>query len=173
MGSLAAPLFVAPARRGFTLVEVLLVLALMALVVALLVPVAGSVLRDPAADNPDDLIAAVLQEARRTAVLSGQPVTLRFDRPSRRFVWAGAGAEAAGGERVAASLRQVDILPAERGASTLVRGELIETDRHAAMEFFPDGTCTAVRLRLVPLSGSARAVSVDPWTCAPGLEVKR
>lgn len=161
-----------PERRGFTLVEVLLVLALMALVAALLVPVAGSMLQDPGADNPDELIAAVLQDVRRTAVLSGQPVSLRYDGRSRRFIWGGAGADAPSGQRETAGLRQVDILPVESGGSMLIRGQLIETDRRAAMDFFPDGTCTPARLRLTPEAGTARIVLVDRWTCAPGLEVK-
>lgn len=156
---------------GFTLVEVLLVLALMALVGAVLLPVAGTLFADPGGDDPEDLLAGVLQEARRTAVLSGRPVALRFDAPGRRFVWTGDGTDAPQGERAAGGVRQVDFLPATRGATGLVRGQLVETGRPAVMDFFPDGTCTAVRLRMQPVAGAARTVAIDPWTCAPGLEV--
>lgn len=158
--------------RGFTLVEVLLVLALMALVSAVLFPVAGAFLPGPDADNPEELLAGVLQEARRASVLSGRPVTLRFDAAGRRFVWQGDGADAPRGDRAAGGVRQVEFLPVERGASVLVRGRLVETARHAAMDFYPDGTCQPVRLHVRPAAGAARTVAIDPWTCAPGLEVK-
>lgn len=158
-------------RRAFTLVEVLLVLALMALVGAVLLPAAGALLRDAGTDNPDDLVAMVLQAARRDAVISGRAVALRFDVRERRFVWSAGDDGAAEGGRRTDAVRRVVFLGAGREGSVLVRGRLVETGARPGMQFFPDGTCEATRLRIEPSSGAARTVAVDPWTCAPGLEV--
>lgn len=157
---------------GFTLVEVLLVLALMALVGALLVPAAAALARDPGTDNPDDLLAIVLQQARREAVISGRTVTLRFASRDRRFAWFRAGEAEPAGQRAVPGIARADFLPVESSGRRLIRGRLVENDSLAALDLFPDGTCQAARLRLQPEGGAARLVVIDPWTCAPGLEVK-
>src|SRR4051812_4646686 len=76
-------------RRGFTLVEVLMVLALLALVGAVLLPSAGALLRSGQSGNMDELVTEVMQEARRTAVLTGREVALRFEPDAQRFAWDG------------------------------------------------------------------------------------
>lgn len=157
---------------GFTLVEVLLVLALLALVASLLVPAAAALVRDPGTDNPDDLVAIVLQQARREAVISGAPVTLRFEARERRFAWWRAGASEPAAARAVPRIAAAAFLPAERTGSRLIGGRLVENDAGDALEFFPDGTCRGARLRLQAEGGTARIVAIDPWTCAPGLEVR-
>ncbi|HYC69606.1 MAG TPA: GspH/FimT family pseudopilin [Opitutaceae bacterium] len=163
-----------PCRRppGFTLVEVLLVLALMALVAAVLLPAAAALVRDPGTDNPDDLVAMVLQQARREAVVSGRTVTLRFEPRERRFAWSRAGDPVPAGGRAVPGITRADFLPPERGRAMLVRGRLVETDTRRGLDLFSDGTCTAARLRFEPEGGAPRLVAIDPWTCAPGLEVR-
>jgi prepilin-type N-terminal cleavage/methylation domain-containing protein len=61
----------APRRRGFTLLEVIVVLLLMALATALVAPAIGS--RQP---RPRDELAALLQTARLVAVRRGEVITV-------------------------------------------------------------------------------------------------
>lgn len=156
-------------RRAFTLVEILLVLAMMALTGAVLLPVAGAFFRNTTQENPGEIVAEVLQEVRREAILAGRPVTLRFDREAQRFTWNGnsGGARAAAGPRL-----NIDFLRASTTSAVLIGGRLVETGAMDSLTFYPDGTCDPVRVQLRPASGGAvRVLSIDPWTCAPGLEV--
>lgn len=153
---------------GFTLIEILLVLALMALVGAVLVPAAGMLFQQGRKVSPADAVAEVLQEVRREAVLTGRTVSLRFDRGTQQFAWDGAsgGSRALEGPKLA-----VDFLrPAITGA-VLIGGRVIETNTVESLTFYPDGTCDPVRIQLRPAEGDAQVLSIDPWTCAPGLEV--
>jgi type II secretion system protein H len=153
---------------GFTLIEILLVLALMALAGAALLPAAGALFRQSAGENPGDLVAGVLQEVRREAVLAGRPVTLRFDAEAQRFSWDGStgGSRAASGPRL-----KVDFLRAGLTSAVLIGGQAVETGSVPDLTFYPDGTCDRVRVQLRPEAGGAEILSIDPWTCAPGLEV--
>jgi prepilin-type N-terminal cleavage/methylation domain-containing protein len=153
---------------GFTLVEVLLVLALLALVVAILLPAAGSILRNSRAGSPEDALATVFQQVRREAVLSGRELTLRFETDQQRFAWetstAPIGPE---GERI-----RIEFLRPGPGSAVLIGGRLVETSVVPALHFFPDGTCDPVRVQIRAGDRAARVLAIDPWTCAPGLEVK-
>lgn len=154
---------------GFTLIEVLLVLALMALVGAVLFPAANALFPKTNVDNFDDIVSEVLQQARRDAVLGGREVTLRFDATQQRFLWDGAAhrEQPWTGAKIG-----IDFLRPQSGNAVLIAGRLVETATVPALRFFPDGTCDPVRLQIRPASGNARVLSIDPWTCAPGLEVK-
>ena len=165
------PRFVRRAGRGraFTLVEILLVLAMMAMVGAVLLPVAGTLFRNSSQENPANLVTDLLQEVRREAVLTGRPVTLRFDLETQRFTWDGGsgGSRAANGPRL-----RVDFLRRTGTGSVLIGGQLVETGAVDSLTFYPDGTCDPVRVQLRPAGGGvAKVLTIDPWTCAPGLEV--
>jgi prepilin-type N-terminal cleavage/methylation domain-containing protein len=153
---------------GFTLVEMLLVLALMALVAAVLLPAAGALFRAGRQVNPSDLVAEVLQEVRREAVLTGRVVTLRFDREAQRFAWDGTtgGSRAVDGPRL-----NIDFLRPVTTGAVLLGGQLVETGATRTLAFYPDGTCDRVRVQIRPAEGAAEVISIDVWTCAPGLEV--
>jgi type II secretion system protein H len=152
-------------RAAFTLIEILLVLAMMAMTAAVLIPTAGVFFRHAQQENPNDLVAEVLQEARRAAILSGRPVALRFEAGSQRFTWEG-GSRAAEGPKL-----RIDFLRPVATGAVLIAGNLVETGALNELTFYPDGTCDPVRVQIRPASGPAQVVTVDPWTCAPGLEV--
>lgn len=154
--------------RGFTLVEILLVLALLALGGAVLLPAAGSILRNSRSGSPEDTVSTVFQQVRREAVLSGREVTLRFESDRQRFAW-GESAARIGSE---GTRLRVDFLRPGPGSAVLIAGRLVETSAVPALRFFPDGTCEPVRVQLRMGEGAARVLSIDPWTCAPGLEPK-
>ncbi len=156
------------AAGGFTLVEVLLVLALLALGGMILIPAAGGILGGRRAASPEDTLTSVLQQARRDAVLTGREISLRFDGEAQQFVWEGANVRLGGtGPQV-----KLDFLRANSGSAVLIGGRLVETTTVPAVRFYPDGTCDPVRVQLRAGDGAARVIVIDPWTCAPGLEAK-
>jgi len=163
------PKFSARPGRGFTLVEVLLVIALMLLASAILLPAAGALFR-PVAGSLDDTVAEILQEVRRESVLSGREISLRFEAGAQRFSWETADRprhRALPGRRVT-----VEFLRAHGTGAMVLGGQVVETGTVPAVTFFPDGTCQPVRVQLRQEDGASRVLVIDPWTCAPGLEAK-
>ncbi len=138
---------------------------MMAMTAAVLIPAAGALFRSANQENPADLVAEVLQEARRAAILGGKPVALRFEAGRQRFTWDG-GSRAAEGPKL-----RIDFLRPVTTGAVLIAGNLVETGALDQLTFYPDGTCDPVRVQIRAASGRAQIVSVDPWTCAPGLEV--
>jgi type II secretion system protein H len=153
-----------PACRGFTLVEVLLVLALMALLASLLVPGVNSMLRAMDERAPDQLAAEAVLAARAAALESGRTVELRYDKDGRSFAW---GLPEARSAALPAGTT-VELLPVEAGGAVLLGGELTEVAPPLRrVRFFPDGTCDPFRLRLRTGEAAApRVLVADPWTCA-------
>ncbi len=157
------------ARPGaFTLIEILLVLALIAIISAVLLPATGAFLGRAEQPSPQEVTIKVFQEARQHAVISGRAVRLRIDANEDRFVLS-SGSEVAhrpmGGEGFT-----VDFLRARDTAAVLIGGRLVETGTVDHIEFYPDGTCDPVRLQFRSQESEPRIVVIDPWTCAPGLE---
>src|SRR4051812_16587370 len=72
-----------PRDSAFTLVEILMVLALMALAATVLIPAAGALFHRQGSGDVTDIMADVLQQARREAVLTGREVVMHFDAPAQ------------------------------------------------------------------------------------------
>ncbi len=151
-------------RRGFTLVEVLLVLALLALLGSLLVPGVGSMLRAMDERAPEQVAAEAVLAARAAALEGGRTVVLRYDAETRAFVWDPPGARS---PALPPGL-VAELLPPVAGGAVLLGGELAElTPPLRRVRFFPDGTCDPFRLRLREgTSGAPRVLAADPWTAA-------
>jgi len=156
-------------RAGFTLVEVLLVLALLSLIGMVLLPAAGG-LMPRSGGGWEDNVAEALQRVRREAVVSGRELTLRFDPETRCLIWEGGTSEPLGNGDAKLS---VDFLRSTGTSAVLIGGQLVETTVIPVLRFYPDGTCDPVRIQLRATGSAPRVLSVDPWTCAPGLEVKK
>ena len=157
-------------EAGFTLVEILMVLALMALAATVLIPATGALFNRRGGEDVAEIMSDVLQQARREAVLTGREVVMRFDAPAQRFTWSGGGAAhqfALAGPRTA-----VEFLWPTGGGAILLGGQLVETGAKPVLTFFPDGTCDPVRVQFRPETGAGRVLAIDPWTCAPGLDIK-
>ncbi len=153
------------ARRpaGFTLVEVLLVLALLALFAAVFIPGVNSILREIDSRGPEQLLSESILAARNEALESGRIVELRYDDQTRQLVW-GATATRADALPLGASC---DLLPVATGGNILLGGVLEEAaEPLRRVRFFPDGTCDAFRVRLKALGEAPRLYLIDPWTCA-------
>lgn len=153
-----------PAFRGFTLVEVLLVLALLALLASLLVPGIGSMLRALDERVPEQVAAEAVLAARAAALEGGRTVVLRYDAERRTFLWGPPEGRSAALPVDAG----VELLPPVAGGAVLLGGELTEVVAPLRrVRFFPDGTCDPFRLRLRDGSTAPpRLLVVDPWTAA-------
>ena len=65
-----------PGRRGFTLLETLLVLGLLSMLAAVLVGGSAQLLKGTARSDPEDALLALLQTLRRQAVEQGKVIEL-------------------------------------------------------------------------------------------------
>ena len=149
--------------RGFTLVEVLLVLALLVLFATLLLPGVNSILHEIEARTPEQRFGRLVLEARQRALETGRTIELRYDRETRRFRVGPAWSEALPPEV------QWELLPAMQGPTVLIGGQLVATGELRRVRFFPDGTCDPFRLQIREQSASPRLLVADPWTCALSL----
>jgi prepilin-type N-terminal cleavage/methylation domain-containing protein len=162
-----------PARRGFTLLETLLVLGLLSMLAAVMVGGSAQLLRGTARSDPEDALMALLQTIRRQAVEKGKVIELTptdtADEDEPDFEW---GEENAGDDRprTAEKLPKVEgvtvkILAPESSGAILLGG--VATEKALArMRFYPDGTCDRVRLDITR-NESRSIVPIDPLTCAP------
>ena len=152
-----------PGRRAFTLLEVLLMLALLGLVAALFVSGSSELFRSRQR-TPADIFWEAVQAARLQAVQEDAVVTLRFDEKAGRLLWGGA----AGAERgLAWPGRNLEFLPAESRDTILIGGQLAGTGALPAVHFYADGTADRFRVQLTDAAGQISRLEIDPWTAAP------
>ena len=156
-----------PARRraGFTLVEILLVVALLALAASLFVSSIADLLRarEP---RPDEIFWQGVTAARQLALETNRTVTLHYDKDKHQLAWA-TGPENA--HTLGFPGRLLEFLPATEQGSILLGGQLAETGGLNLIRFYPDGGCDAFRAQLTDGADHRTVLTIDPWTCAPML----
>jgi prepilin-type N-terminal cleavage/methylation domain-containing protein len=139
-------------RRGVTLLELAIVLAVLGIVAGLAVPAFVDIVpRD--ASTPADSLLGVLRAARRAAADSGRRVLLLVDPASRRYVAELDGADA----------------PLAEGTVAVPPGTTMRADSTIArFAFAPDGIALGADSMTVSGDGGRTAlVTVDPWTGEP------
>jgi prepilin-type N-terminal cleavage/methylation domain-containing protein len=152
---------------GFTLLEVLLTLAVIALMSGVLI--SGAVgLTESKAGTPEDLFWKAAADSRKQALLSGNEVRLRFVAKNKTYALV---ATSATGEKKfpyeGAGELTIDFLSTQKAASAiLIRSQLVETQTIPYVTFYGDGTCSPFRVQF-RTGGPAHSLSIDPWTCAP------
>ena len=155
--------------RGFTLLEVLLAIALIALLATVFIAGSSALLAAKPL-SPDEQFWKMCSDARKAALLAGRDVNLGYDAKSAAYtIDDGIAPKSVPGTGGADMM--VDFLPLQPDAAsgaTLVGGTLVETGAIRAVTFYADGTCTPFRAQ-IRLNGAAHILSVDPWTCAPVL----
>ena len=162
-----------PARRGFTLLETLLVLGLMSMLAAVLIGGSAQLLKGTARSDPEDALLALLQTIRRQAVEKGKVLELaptdNADEDAPDFLW---GEENVDEDHPRAEEKlpkvegvKVKVLAPESAGAILLGGVASEKAL-ARMRFYPDGTCDRVRLD-VTRAESRKVIPIDPLTCAP------
>jgi prepilin-type N-terminal cleavage/methylation domain-containing protein len=136
-------------RRGFTLLEMAIVLAIMA-VTALLVAPALSRMGEGKPPGVGDDVVKLLGDARKIAIQRNETVTLRLDPVSGRYRadTVGVGGSGELGE----------------GAMTLGAQETLITDLPRLVFVFHPTGATFADTVLVRGAGSSVLVSVDPWS---------
>jgi general secretion pathway protein H len=157
------------AGRAFTLVEVLVVLALIGLLATLLVAGSMSLLRNQG-KSPDDIFWQAVLQARRTALKSGRDVELGYDEKAKAFtIDDGQSPKSIPIPEPADDLK-VSFVPVDNatGASVMIAGTVVSTDSMPSVTFFHDGICTPFKVQFYA-RGAAHLDSIDPWTCAPVL----
>lgn len=154
--------------RGFTLLEVLVTLALIALLTSVLIVGSTRVLNGQPA-TPEDTALKAVAETRKFAVESNTEVRLSFDPKAKAFT--ASNDESSRSYPVKAPGEVTfDFLSSQKGTNViLVGGELVETHPLGYVTFYPDGTCSPFRVQ-VRANGDANVIAIDPWTCAPVLE---
>lgn len=160
-------------RRGFTLLEVLLVLALLGLLASVLIAGASGLLNDKPR-SADEVFWAAVQEARKMALRSEREISLRFVEDKDRgkaFVVSSAESTRIFAVPSPGDL-EVSFLSQQKGGTLImVAGTVLETKKIEAVVFYPDGTCSPFRVQFFR-NGATHVTSVDPWTCAPMLTAK-
>jgi prepilin-type N-terminal cleavage/methylation domain-containing protein len=158
-------------RRGFTLLEVLLALAVIALLGTVLIGSSQGMLADRGS-SPEQVFWRACQAARRQAVKAGSEVRLVFDDKSKSFVTEEGAASSSFTVPNAPRDMAVSFLPAQGDRSSiLVGGMAIETGAAQPVIFYGDGTCTPFRVQF-RMPDRAFVLTIDPWTCAEILPPK-
>jgi general secretion pathway protein H len=156
---------------GFTLVEIMLVLALVGLISAMLAAGVARVFNDDH-PTPDDVFWQACRSAERLATLGEREVSLSFDANGRKFVWSDGQDTKEAALDPAGGAVSVQFLQAQTGGNViLIAGQLVETQEVPRVTFYPDGTCTAFRVQFRAGSKTWQ-LAIDPWTCAPVIEKK-
>jgi prepilin-type N-terminal cleavage/methylation domain-containing protein len=153
---------------GFTLVEILLVIALIALLSTIFIGGSSALLAEKA-PSPDAQFWTACGAARGEALDEGKSVILTFDPKARGFVLDD-GVQKKGMPLSGPDDLLVDFHPvaSSTSSSVLLGGTLVETESLASVTFYDDGTCTPFRAQVHSKLG-AHILSIDPWTCAPVL----
>jgi prepilin-type N-terminal cleavage/methylation domain-containing protein len=151
-------------RGGFTLIEILLVVALIGLISWILVGGSTALMTDKA--SPDDQFWKATAAARKEALEEGKSVVMTYEGKTKAFVLSD-GSQTKTLPVTGADDLVIDFHPVKSDSSsmTLIGGTVVETEPLAAVTFYNDGTCTAFRVQLRS-GGAAHILSVDPWTCA-------
>lgn len=152
--------------RGFTLLEVLLVLGLISMLAAVLIGGSASLLKGTARDDPEDAMLALLQTVRREAVeknlvLELKSATSGNSDDAATYSWGESRSETLPNQEKV----KVKLIAPEVVAAILIGGQA-EEKALSKVRFFPDGTCDRVRLE-VSRNGERRITPIDPLTCAP------
>lgn len=149
-------------RRGFTLVEIIVVLMLIGMIASVLITGATSMLDAREEKDPEAALLMLLQKIRGQAVESGQIIELVQLPEDKGFLWGADGVESLplvkGGPRAR-------LLKPEFSGASLIGGQMEETPLER-LRFYPDGSCDPTRIE-VRRADARRVLTIDPWTAAP------
>ena len=131
-------------QRGFTLVEILVVMLVMLLVYGLLPPLFSSGVSGTELKSAARQLAAGLRKARSTAISTRRETVLALDVERRRFELSGD--------------KQVYRLPAQVDLSLFTAQSELSSEKTGSIRFYPDGSSTGGR---ITIAGASRKYLVD------------
>jgi prepilin-type N-terminal cleavage/methylation domain-containing protein len=153
------------AQGGFTLLEILLAIAIMALIGASVIGISANLLKSRPT-RPDDVFWQACQAARKAAVQSGHDETLSFDLKTKAFsLTDGISSRSFAVPGASDSLVIEFLSPQAGGTTNLLGGTLVQTNTTPSVTFFSDGTCVPFQVQ-IRVMGAAHVISIDQWTCA-------
>lgn len=147
--------------RGFTLIEIVMVLMLIGMLAGVLISASTSLFNSAKEQDAETAVLSLLQKARVAAVESGEIVELKPLPEDAGFLWGKDGVE----ELPKREGYKVRLLQPEMTSASLIAGQL-EEKAVERVRFYPDGSCDPIRVQVV--RGETRRVyAIDPWTAAP------
>jgi len=166
-------------RRAFTLIEVMVVVAIIGLIMALGAPSLYKMMKREGMRKAVDELEQVCRAARGRAILSGQTVTLEFRPMERSFQIVGGAsvpvAVAQDGFEAPPSVAQPT--GGQLSGGTLPEGitfEMLDINLlsfresdFARIRFFPNGTCDECRLVIVGPNDDWRGIELENTTGVP------
>ena len=158
-------------QSAFTLLEILLAIALVALISTALIAGSVSLLKDKPSSADDVFWQAVVQ-ARKAALQGGREVRMSFDSDQEAFVIDDGVAPPADVPIPSApkDLAVAFVAAQSNGADmVLLGGTAVDVQPMPSVTFFSDGTCSPFRLQIQARTG-AHLLEIDPWTCAQKLK---
>lgn len=135
-----------PHGTGFTLLELLVVVAILAMLVAVVPPLVSAAVPGAKLKSATREVAAALRYARSQAITHGQDVTVHLSIKSRRY-------------RITGISRDF-VLPAELDISVNGSGLATPDSETVGIRFFSDGSSTGGRVTLA-IAGRTNQVDVD------------
>ncbi|WP_006786689.1 GspH/FimT family pseudopilin [Thiorhodospira sibirica] len=131
--------------RGFTLIELMVVLLIMGMAAALLAPRFGSALTGLEIKGASRDLASALRYARGRAIASGSPSAVLIDVNTREY-WV-------------ADRPRAYRLPSSVALNLLAGHREWQGEGRAAIRFYPDGSASGGQIRLAPAGQSAQGDS--------------
>lgn len=154
-------------KKGFTIIEVLLALALIALVAGLFAANFDALLTSLEERRPEKVLYDTIREARYQALQQHEPMRLKFDKEAEALVVFKEGEEKAVykvdiGDRFEVGFDVIGSAQMARGAfrSSSMRGGNGEDE----VVFYPDGSSTPVLISLTE-EGETVKLKLDPLSC--------
>ncbi len=154
-------------RRGFTLFELLLVLALIGLFSSVFVINVASLMKDGEMETLERAYWRAVETARTGAVFKQQAHFLEWDPKGNRFLVISAGAaqefpveiESPGKLEIEVLFEEI----APENSYVLIAGKLVAKREIVKVGFFPDGTCSPYEVSMKIADFETR-FQMDPWT---------
>jgi len=162
-------------RAGFTLIEIMVVVAIIGLIVTIAIPNIYQLAKKEGMRRAASDMKEVLNNARAQAIISGGEVQVKFYPTENRFEITGGGQRSATAPEAAVPVEA----PAAPSPNKITAGALppditfgmlqvnllnYRESEWTRVRFFPNGTSDEMRLVLVTDGGEARGMELEPTT---------